>query len=73
MLSLYDWKIWLKGLIHAAISGATVAISTILVAHDTFNFGDGLDKLLSVVGASSLVSIGKYLSTKPMPEDLPEN
>lgn len=72
MLSLNDWKVWLKGLLHAGISGGTVAISTTLVAHDTFNFGEGLGKLLSVVGASALVSIGKYLSTKPMPEDLPD-
>ena len=72
MLSLKDWKVWLKGLIHAGISGGTVAFSTAVLAPETFNFGDGLGKLLSAAGISSLVSIAKYLSTKPLPEDLPD-
>ena len=72
MLSLNDWKAWLKGLIHAGISGGTVAISTSLVSPETFNLRDGLGKLLTVVGASVVISIAKYLSTKPLPEDLPD-
>lgn len=72
MLSLNDWKVWLKGLIHAGVSGGTAAISTSLVAPETFNLRDGLGKLLTVAGASAIISIAKYLSTKPLPEDLPE-
>lgn len=72
MLSLKDWTVWLKGAIHAGISGGTTAISTTLVAPDTFNLRDGLSKLLTVAGASAIISIAKYLSTKPLPEDLPE-
>lgn len=72
MLSLNDWKVWLKGLIHAGISGGTVAISTAVIAPETFNFGEGLNKLLYAAGISSIVSIAKYLSTKPTPDDLPD-
>ena len=72
MLSLNDWKVWLKGVLHAGISGGTVAISTAVIAPETFNFGEGLHKLLYAAGISSIVSIAKYLSTKPTPDDLPD-
>lgn len=71
-LSLKDWSIWLKGLVHAGISGGTVAISTMIIAPETFNIHDGLGKLFMAAGASAIVSIAKYLSTKPLPEDLPD-
>lgn len=67
MQKLKDVRSWLRGLVHAGISGGTVAISTTLVAHDTFNFSDGLQNLLSVAGISAIVSIAKYLSTNPLP------
>ena len=63
------FKTWLKGLIGAGISGATAAISTSLVAPETFNFGSGLHKLLTVCFASFVISIAKYLSTKPIPDE----
>ena len=63
-----DWKIWLKGLIGAGISGGSTAVSTTIVAPDTFNFSGGLHKLLMVVLVSFIVSIAKYLSGKPFPD-----
>lgn len=72
MLDMKDVQVWLKGLIHAGISGSTAAISTALVAPETFNFSNGLSKLLTVAGVSAIVSIAKYLSAKPLPEDLPD-
>lgn len=69
MLGIEDWNVWLKGLIGAGISGATAGISTSLIAPETFNFGEGLKKLIAVVCASTIVSIGKYLTIKPLPED----
>jgi len=63
-----SWREWLKSLIHAAISGGTAAISTSIVAPETFNFGEGLGKLLSVSGISAIVSMSKFLSTNPFPE-----
>lgn len=64
-----DWRAWLKGLIHAGISGGTAAISTSIVAPETFNFGDGLGRLLSIAGISAIVSISKFLSAYPFPEE----
>ena len=72
-----DWSRWLKGLIGAGISGSSAAItSTIsasMIAPDQFNLQDGLHntmKLIATVAAVSfIVSISKYLSQKPLPED----
>ena len=68
MKKITDWRSWLKGLIHAGISGGTAAISTSIVAPDTFNFGNGLSKLISVAAISAIVSISKFLSTNPFPD-----
>lgn len=64
-----NWRAWIKGLIHAGISGGTAAISTSIVAPETFNFGEGLNKLVSVALISAIVSISKFLSAYPFPED----
>ena len=71
MLDIKDWSVWLRGLIGAGISGGTAAISTSLVAPETFNFSNGLKKLITVTIVSTIVSMAKYLSAKPIPEDLP--
>lgn len=63
-----SWRAWVKGLIHAGISGGTAAISTSVVAPDTFNFGEGLGKLISVAAISAIVSISKFLTTNPFPD-----
>ena len=72
-----DWSRWVKGLIGAGISGASAAItSTIsasMIAPDRFNLADGFYntmKLIATVAAVSfIVSISKYLSQKPLPEE----
>ena len=71
-LSKNDWIVWLKGLIGAGISGGTAAISTMVVAPETFNLQAGIHKLWIVAVASFVISIAKYLQSKPFPEDLPE-
>jgi len=71
MLDMKDVSVWLKGLMNAGISGGTVAISTMVIAPETFNFQEGLRKLLYAALISSIVSIAKYLSTNPTPVDLP--
>lgn len=68
MTRVTSWREWLKSLIHAAISGGTAAISTSIVAPETFNFGEGLNKLLTVAGISAIVSMSKFLSANPFPE-----
>lgn len=82
-LSLKDWAIWLRGLIGAGISGAANSISVggvaSWVAPEAFNMkvGESFHNLLWLTGLTALtafiVSIAKYLSTKPIPEDLPES
>lgn len=72
-----DWARWIKGLIGAGISGASAAItSTIsasMIAPDQFNLSDGFHNTMKLIGTvaavSFIVSISKYLSAKPIPED----
>lgn len=81
-LSFKDWGVWLRGLIGAGISGAANSVSvggiTSWVAPDKFNLqtSEAFHNLLLVTGltaiASFVISIAKYLSTKPLPEDLPD-
>lgn len=79
-LSKNDWSRWIKGLIGAAISGTSAAISSgvsvSLIAPDKFNLeseiGNMIKMLLVTSGVAFVVSVTKYLKDKPMPEDLPE-
>lgn len=76
-LDRHDWERWAKGLIGAGISGASAAItSTIsasMIAPDQFNLSEGFHNTMKLIGTvaavSFVVSISKYLSTKPIPED----
>lgn len=67
MKKLKSMRVWLNGLIGAGISGGTAAISTSVIAPETFNFGSGLYKLMGVAVVSAIISIAKYLSTNPLP------
>lgn len=62
-------KIWLRGLGSAFIGGAATAITTTVVAPETFNFGDGLKKLLQVSIASGIINAAFYLKKSPLPDD----
>ena len=63
------WQTWLKGLVAAIIGGAANAVTTIIVAPETFNFQAGLSKLGAVAGASALVSAAMYLKQSPVPTE----
>jgi len=77
-LSRNDWSRWAKGLIGAAISGTSAAISSgvsvSLIAPDKFNLGAELGNTIKMVlvtaGVAFVVSVSKYLKDHPMPEDL---
>lgn len=79
-LSRNDWSRWIKGLIGAAISGTSAAISSVVlvpaVAPDRFNFSSELENTLKVALGMAvwafIVSVSKYLKEHPMPDDLPE-
>lgn len=79
-LSKNDWGRWIKGLVGAAISGTSAAISSgvsvSLIAPEKFNLGDELGNMIKMLlvtaGVAFIVSVSKYLKEHPMPEDLPE-
>jgi hypothetical protein len=64
-----DWKRWIKGLISAVIGGAANGVTVLIVAPEAFNFGEGIHKLGSVIGAGALVSVAMYLKQSPLPGD----
>lgn len=67
MSRLKSWEMWVKGLIAAIIGGAANAVTTVIVAPETFNFQEGLGKLGAVVASSSIVSAALYLKQSPVP------
>lgn len=73
MTKLKNPWVWVHGLISAGIGGGATAISTVLVAPETFNFREGLAKLGIVAGVSALVSVGAYLKQSPLPQIVEED
>lgn len=76
-LDLDDWSKWLRGLIGAGISGSAASLSSgvgaTMLAPEKFNMNDGFGNLMKMITitatAAFVVSIAKYLSQKPLPED----
>ena len=76
-LDFTDWSKWLRGLIGAGISGAAASLSSgvgaTMLAPEKFNMSEGFGNLMKMIAitatVSFIVSISKYLSTKPLPED----
>jgi hypothetical protein len=64
---------WLHGLISAGVGGSATAISTIIVAPETFNFKEGLAKLGTVAAVSAIVSVAMYLKQSPLPPIVEED
>ncbi len=60
-------RLWIHGLISAGISAAATAISTAVVAPETFNINEGLSKLLTVAGVAGFVGVANYLKQSPLP------
>lgn len=63
-----NWNLWIKGLVSAAIGGAATAVSTMVVAPETFNLEEGLQKLGMVAIVSAIVSVANYLKGSPLPK-----
>lgn len=71
-----NWPTWLQSLISAAITGFATAISTLVVAPETFNATpEGIKKTLIIAGVSAALSVANFLKQSPLPkvtkEDLP--
>ena len=64
-----NWKSWLKGLIAAVVGGAANTGAAVIVAPETFNFGTGLGKLLSMIGAGAIIALLHYLQQSPVPRE----
>jgi hypothetical protein len=63
-------KAWIKGIISALITGFTTAITTLVVAPETFNATpEGIKKTLIVATVSSALSVANYLKASPLPPD----
>jgi hypothetical protein len=73
MSRLKDIRVWLRGLVAAIIGGAANAVTTVIVAPETFNFQTGKSKLLAVATASAIVNAAMYLKQSPVPPELPED
>ena len=62
------WILWLKGLISAAIGGASTAVTVMIVDPQTFNIDEGAGKLGAVIVVSAIVAAANYLKKSPLPE-----
>lgn len=59
---------WLYGMISAAIGAAANGVTVVIAAPESFNFGEGLPKLLSVMAVSAILAAAMYLKQSPLPE-----
>jgi hypothetical protein len=58
---------WIGGLISVASGAIGTAISTMIVAPQTFNFDTGTHKVIIVSAVSAIIAIGNYLARSPLP------
>lgn len=63
-----NWKTWLRGLIAAIVSGASSAVSAMVVDPTAFNTSD-LSKLGKVALASAIIGAVFYLKQSPIPPE----
>jgi hypothetical protein len=62
------FKLWLRGLLAAAINSAVSGLSVIVADSQTFNLSSGIKPLLSVVGLSAVTGALLYLKQHPLPD-----
>lgn len=62
-----NWQNWVRGLIGAFVQGGATSVSTIIVAPETFNIGDGLGNVGWVALVSAIVGAALFLQKKPLP------
>lgn len=59
---------WIKGLVSAIIGAAAQGVTVVIAAPESFNLGEGLAKLLSVMAVSAILAAAMYLKQSPLPE-----
>jgi len=62
-----DWKVWLKGLVSAAIGAAANSITVMIVDPVNFNLAQNASKVGWVALVSAIIAIAMYLKTSPLP------
>ncbi len=64
-----NWKLWLKGLVAAAVASASSTIAVVVADPEHFNPASvgGLKKLGIVVLVSAIVGAAMYLKQSPVP------
>lgn len=67
-MSKWHWSVWLKGLISAAISGASTGVASMLVVPEALNVAHpGAVAKVAMIGA--VVGGANYLRQSPIPAD----
>jgi len=64
-----NWKLWLKGLISAAIGAAANSITVMIVDPQAFNLTQNAGKVGMVALVSAVVAIAMYLKVSPLPNN----
>lgn len=62
-------RVWLRGLIAAAVSAASNAVTVMIVEPQHFNMQDGLGKVGQVALVSAIVGAALYLKQHPVPDE----
>lgn len=64
-------RVWLRGLVAAAVNSAASSITVLIVDPNDFNpFGEGsVSKLAAVVIVGAIFGAALYLKEHPLPED----
>jgi len=57
---------WLKGLLSAAIGGASNSIAAVLTDPTNYNIKDGLGNLGTMAAVGAIVSAAMYLKQSPL-------
>lgn len=67
VISITDWRMWLRGLIGAVVGGAANGVLAMGIKPEQFNFGDGLTDLCKFAVGSAVISAALYLKQSPVP------
>ena len=68
---MFNWQLWVKGIISALISGGVTGISMMALDPAAFNLSN-LKKLGALFLVSAIVSVCNYLKQSPIPPTVDE-
>lgn len=62
-----DWKLWLKGLVSAAIGGAANSVGMVVADPNLMDVDGGMGKIGTVSLFGAVISVVMYLKQSPLP------